>query len=226
MRECDLQHGCPMTTITKARAHAPRVVVALAIGGAALLAGSSSARAQSTINTPNPPKYSVEIEPQLNFGPADVYGYGGTGFGPGVRFSIPLMSPGFVKSINDSVAISFGLDLVHYSGYRYFANDCNRFGCANAYDAGDFWAAYFPVTMQWNFWLSDRWSVFGEPGIAFRHSFYGDTYCDSRFYSCGHRDDVFFAFFAGGRFALSDKVALTMRIGHPILFSLGLSLFP
>jgi hypothetical protein len=37
---------------------------------------------------------------------------------------------------------------------------------------------------------------------------------------------VYFAFFAGGRFALSDKLALTMRLGYPILFSLGLSIFP
>ena len=135
------------------------------------------------------------------------------------------MSPGFVKSINDSVAISFGLDLIHYSGYAYYYSNCNRFGCAT-YDAGDFWSAYFPVTMQWNFWLTEKWSVFAEPGIAFRHAFYNDAYCDPRFVGCGHRDDVYFAFFAGGRFKLSDKVALTMRLGHPIFFSFGLSFFP
>lgn len=197
------------------------------LGGLALFALSPSALAQSTIKDPNPPKYSVEIEPKLNFAPGDFYAYGGTGFGPGVRFSIPIMSPGFVKSINDSVAISFGLDVVHYSGYHYYYADCGRFGCANYYDAGDFWAMHVPVVLQWNFWLTDRWSVFAEPGVSFRHAFYSDAYCNPNLYSsCGNRDDFYFAFFAGGRFALSDKVALTMRIGHPILFSLGLSLFP
>ena len=26
---------------------------------------------------------------------------------------------------------------------------------------------FIPVAMQWNFWLSTHWSVFGEPGIGF-----------------------------------------------------------
>ena len=216
-----------MTHSTRTRvARAALVHAVLTLGALALFALSPSALAQSTIKDPNPPKYSVEIEPKLNFAPGDFYAYGGTGFGPGVRFSIPLMSPGFVKSINDSVAISFGVDLVHYSGYQYYYSNCGRFGCTAPYDAGDFWAAHFPVVLQWNFWLTDRWSVFAEPGISFRHAFYSDTYCNPNFYNCGNRDDVYFAFFAGGRYALSDKVALTLRIGHPILFSLGLSLFP
>jgi len=200
-----------------------RTTACILIAGAIALC-APTARAQSTIRNPNPPKYPVEIEPKLNFGPNDVYAYGGTAFGPGVRFSIPVMSPGFVKTINDSVAISFGLDLVHYSGYTYYAN-CGRFGCATYYDGPDFWAAYFPVTMQWNFWLSDRWSVFGEPGLAFRHAFWGDAYCAPGYY-CGHRDDFLPAFFLGGRFALSDRLALTMRLGYPMLFSIGLSIFP
>lgn len=200
---------------------AARIVIGT-LGALALTA--SDAHAQSTIKNPNPPRYSVEIEPKLNFGPTDVYTYGGTAFGPGVRFSIPLMSPGFVKSINDSVAITFGLDLIHYSGYRYYQN-CGRFGCGY-YDAGDFWAAYFPVAMQWNFWLTEHWSVFAEPGLAIRHAFFSDAYCDPGLYNCGRRDDIFFAVFVGGRFKFSEKVALTMRIGHPILFSIGLSFFP
>ena len=198
--------------------------IAPTVGAAALLLVCSSAHAQSIIKDPHPPKYGVEIEPKLNLGPDGVYAYGGSGFGPGVRFSIPVMSPGFIKTINDSIAISFGLDLMHYSGYRYYAQ-CNRFGCAD-YDAGSFWAAYFPVAMQWNFWLTERWSVFAEPGLAIRHAFYSDAYCDPGLYACGRRDDVYFAFFIGGRFMLSEKVALTMRLGHPILFSIGLSIFP
>lgn len=201
-----------------------RIAVATFLGA---LAVASDAHAQSTIKNPNPPRYSVEIEPKLNVGPSDVWGYGGgSGFGPGVRFSIPVMSPGFVKSINDSVAISFGLDLIHYSGYAYYYNGCNRFGCAT-YDAGDFWSAYFPVAMQWNFWLTDRWSVFGEPGLVFRHAFYNDAYCNPNvYYGCGHRDDVLPLFDFGGRFMLSEKVGLTMRLGYPVFFSIGLSIFP
>ena len=37
----------------------------------------------------------------------------------------------------------------------------------------------FPVVMQWNFWLSQNWSVFGEPGLVIYMLDYGgdeDTY--------------------------------------------------
>jgi hypothetical protein len=184
---------------------------------------ASEARAQSTIRDPNPPKYSVEIEPKLNID-SNVYAYGGTGFGPGVRFSIPVMSPGFVKTINDSIAISFGLDLVHYSGYGYGGYYCDRNGnCSNAYTGPDFWATYFPVTMQWNFWFSEKWSAFGEPGLVIRHGFWNDGYCYNNHY-CSNTD-VLPAFYVGGRFKVSDSVGLTMRLGYPTFFSFGVSIF-
>ena len=85
---------------------------------------------------------------------------------------------------------------------------------------------FLPVAMQWNFWLTDKWSVFVEPGFALRHAFYSDAYCDPRFYSCGNRDNFYFAFFAGARFALTQHLALTMRVGHPVLLSIGLSILP
>src|SRR5262249_3913515 len=138
-------------------------------------------------------------------------------------FSIPVMSPGFVKTINDSIAISFGLDLIHYDGYDYYYG-CGRFGLC-AYNYGSFWSAYFPVALQWNFWLSDKWSVFGEPGFAFRHSFYSDVYCAPGYY-CPPHDDFYPAIYAGARFAVSNSLALTMRLGYPTLFSFGLSIFP
>jgi hypothetical protein len=188
-----------------------------------LVSIAPSAQADSIIRDPNPPRYSVEVEPKLNFAPNGIYAYGGTVFGPGVRFSIPIMSPGFLNTNNDSVAISFGLDLMHYSGYRYYGNLGKNFAY---YDAGDFWSVYLPVTLQWNFWLTERWSVFGEPGIALRHAFLSDAYCDTRFYACGNRDDFYFAFYVGGRYMLTDHLGLTMRLGHPTLFSIGLSIFP
>jgi hypothetical protein len=112
------------------------------------------AYADSIIKNPNPPKYPLEIEPKLNLNYFLYKGYGGEAWGPGVRLSIPLMSPGFIKTINDSVAISFGLDLMRYSGDDYYGwnawcrrepKDCP--GWYSGYDSG-FWAAHFPVTMQ------------------------------------------------------------------------------
>lgn len=213
-----------------------RSLLAVAAAGALSFAAIDSTAA-TIIKNPNPPKYGVEIEPKLNLGFFGLYDYGGSGFGPGVRFSIPIVSPGFIPKLNNSVAISFGADMMRYSGYRYYNSWCRRNDCYayyNNYDSS-FWSLHLPVTMQWNFFLTDKWSVFGEPGFTLRHSFYRDDpafrqYCDPRFYNCndgpyGSRWDAYFTFFVGGRFHFSEKVALTMRLGHPIDMSVGISIF-
>jgi hypothetical protein len=63
--------------------------------------------------------------------------------------------------------------------------------------------------MQWNFWLSTHWSVFGEPGLAFGSDNGRGTF-------------LWPAFYAGGRYHFTDRIALTMRLGYPD-FSLGVS---
>jgi hypothetical protein len=65
--------------------------------------------------------------------------------------------------------------------------------------------------MQWNFWLTNHWSVFGEPGGNLRFDYEGK--------SSFHAEP---AFYAGGRYAFSDSVALTLRVGYPIA-SVGVS---
>lgn len=148
-----------------------------------------------------------------------------------MRVSVPVLSPGFIKSINNSVAISFGADLLRYEGYNY--RWCDERRCPAYFGGYDrsFWALHLPVAMQWNFWLTDKWSVFAEPGLTMRQSFlrddpYFDRYCDGRFNECRRtRTDVYFTFFAGGRYHFGDTVALTMRLGHPIDLSVGLSIF-
>jgi hypothetical protein len=207
-----------------------------ALAGLAVAVLAVDASAASIIRDPNPPKYKVEIEPKLNLSYLGLWNYGGNAWGPGVRFTIPVMSPGFIKTINDSIGISFGLDMLKYSGYydNYYYGYCagNPRNCPGyAYDPS-FWAVHIPVTLQWNFWLTDSWSVFGEPGLTIRHAWYHEypnyAGCDPRFYQCSYdrsTTDVFFTFFAGGRYHFSDTLALTMRLGYPIDFSIGLSIF-
>lgn len=204
----------------------------LSLALSTFLLATGTASAKTIIKDPNPPKYSVEIEPKLNLAYFGLYRYGGNGWGPGVRFSIPLMSPGFIKTINDSVGITFGADFVRYEGYYYTWCDPKRCpGYYNGYDAS-FWSLHLPVAMQWNFWLTEKFSVFAEPGVTLRKSFYRDDpyfnqYCDPRFTNCSSRSstDLYFTFFVGGRFHFSDNLALTLRLGHPIDFSAGLSIF-
>lgn len=162
------------------------------------------------------PKYSFEAEPHALLGLWGVPGPGGgTGFGAGFRGSIVIVDDGFVKTINDSVAISFGIDWVHYEIHDW----CGRYGrgrgnwvCDWGDEADIVW---LPVAMQWNFWLSENWSVFGEPGLAIRIN--DDHYNDDI--------DFDFVFYAGGRYHFSDAVSLTMRLGWPSTLSVGVSFF-
>ncbi len=195
----------------------PLVGLVAVAASAVLFASSSPAHAQSIIKNPGDhPNYKVEVEPHVNFGWANLYA--SNGFGLGARFGIPIVQNGFISTINNSVAISFGIDYLRYSGCFYgkgkFGNN-DDIGCGASF-------FLFPVVMQWNFWLSPRWSVFGEPGLYVYHGVY-DNLCGN-FKNCAEptRTSIEPAFYAGGRLHFNDTVALTMRIGYPTL-SLGVS---
>jgi hypothetical protein len=72
--------------------------------------------------------------------------------------------------------------------------------------------AWVPIVLQWNFWLSRNWSVFGEPGVAVRLR------------DAGRRKTSFdpIVMYAGGRFHFSENITLTMRLGRPTM-SVGVS---
>jgi len=176
----------------------------------------SEARADTlTIKNPGDhPRYVFEAEPHLVLGFIEPPGYAsGTGFGVGFRGSIPLVRNGFVPSINNSVAIGFGIDFAHYGRGDYCVNGGPLPDCGNRVQANGFNEFYFPVVLQWNFFLSRDWSVFGEPGVALNYHAWNGP----------HAIDVDpLIFFLGGRYHFSDKVTLTMRIGYPA-FSVGCS---
>ena len=71
--------------------------------------------------------------------------------------------------------------------------------------------AYVPLVLQWNFWLTERWSVFAEPGVAIH-------WTEERF----RRARPDFTVYGGARVRLADRVALTFRAGYPAI-SLGVS---
>jgi hypothetical protein len=188
----------------------------------AALTIASPAGAENLIKSPGDhPDYHVELEPHVLFGVAELYG--ATGLGVGLRASIPIVQNGFVPQINNSVAISFGLDWTHYGDCYYFDRRNGRdigYGCGANY-------FIFPVAMQWNFWFTEHWSAFGEPGLYIYHGVFDANYCDPNFQFCGYptATGVDFAFWVGGRYHFNDKVSLTMRIGYPS-FSFGVSFFP
>ena len=179
----------------------------------------SSARAQSTIRNPNDrPDTTLELEPHFVLGAFDPPGPGpgsDAGFGGGVRASFEVARNGFIGKLNDSVAVGVGLDVLEYDGHP--RGYCERFEpgpnstqiCTRVSGSGSSVYYLVPVVMQWNFWLTRRWSVFGEPGFLFRYV----------------NDDFGFnpfVLYGGGRLHFSDSIALTLRVGYPT-FSLGVS---
>jgi hypothetical protein len=164
----------------------------------------------------------VELEPHLAVGFFDPPGIGtGDGLGPGLRLCFPLTDDGFLSKVNDSVALGVGADWVFYDGDGPPRADCARFVSAPndtrvcvelGDDSNDSNYVFFPVVMQWNFWLHQRASVFAEPGFALhlRRGVGDDDLGPSMVLQLG------------GRWHFLDPVALTGRLGYPTS-SIGLS---
>ena len=99
-----------------------------------------------------------------------------------------IVDNGFIKTLDNNTGITFGADFFFGKG-----------------------SVFLPVGMQWNFFLSTQWSVFGEPGVGFATK--GKV---------GDIDAAHPLLSVGGRYHFNETVALTMRIGYPAA-SVGVS---
>jgi len=120
------------------------VLVVCALG----LVWTSPASAENLIKQPGQHnKYSWELEPHLyvRYGGFWGHSHGGAGVGPGIRASIPFMHNGPIKTINNNIGITFGVDV------PFFFNN------SVAFDV--------PVAFQWNFYFTKIISVIGEAGL-------------------------------------------------------------
>lgn len=179
---------------------------------------ANTASAQTTIRTPGArAPYSIELEPHLLLGPFDPPGRAhGDGLGLGLRATFEIVPEGFIAKVNDSVGIGVGADFVRYEAgdargeCTDYTSGPNGTRICVEVDGGDGGRdrLYVPVVMQWNFFLTRRWSVFGEPGLF---AYFGDDF--------GVRP---FALFLGGRYHFTDQVTLTLRAGYPTV-SVGVS---
>lgn len=171
------------------------------------------------------PAYAVDVEPHLAFGVIDPPGRpSGGGIGVGARVAIPVMHNGFVPTINNSIAISFGLDWLYYTGGELTTGWCERWAdspgptetCTRVHGpvGGPAHFLYFPAAMQWNFWFSEKFSAFGEPGLALFYS--NARYADADV-------GVVPTLQVGGRWHFTRLAALTLRLGYPTS-SLGVSM--
>jgi hypothetical protein len=184
------------------------------------LTSSAIAHAQSTIKQPGQrSQYSFEAEPHVVAGLVDPPGFGaGTGLGVGFRGTVELLKNGFIPKLNNSVGLGFGVDYLRYDGWQGPRGQCEEFATApsgvpvcvrTSGGIGHVNYFYFPVVMQWNFWLHKSWSVFGEPGLAL-------------YMQDGDLEFTPLVLFVGGRYHLNDRITLSMRLGYPA-FSFGVS---
>jgi hypothetical protein len=173
------------------------------------LAGSVAAQAR---DTGQHPYYGVELEPHAEWQWSGDEWSWENGFGFGARASIPLLEDGPVQSLNNSLAVTFGFD------WAYFANDCSIGGMEVDCHESDIW---IPIAAQWNFFVSERFSLFPEFGVGFRTATRSTNYCAAS--ECDDSSlEVHAVLWFGARFLVTDRVAVVLRLGTPSL-TLGAS---
>ncbi|HEX6764955.1 MAG TPA: hypothetical protein VF103_05745 [Polyangiaceae bacterium] len=116
------------------------------------------------------PRYVFEAEPHFVVTP---FHDGGVGAGFAGTFNVA--DRGFIRRLNDSVGVGFAAN--------WTTNE----------------HLFLSGAMQWNFWFTERWSAFGEPGVAIT---------TDKFHLWPHIG-------VGGRFALAPNITLTLRLGFP-----------
>ena len=173
--------------------------LAAAIAVVSALVARPARAEDSIIKQPDQhPDYFVELEPHgvvaYGAGPLLIGRYGYVGFGPGFHANFRILKNGFLPTLNDNVAIGVGAELV--------------------FDTDGAVHLVTPVVLQWNFWLTKHWSVFGEPGVAI--SFPMSTPRGP--------EPIYVApdLAVGARYDFNDHVTLVMRLGWPIS-SVGVS---
>ena len=204
--------------------HATRRVLAIAAATCAI-SYVGHAQAQSIIKQPgNHPPYSVDLEPHFLFSWDDAY-WGGGGFGLGMRATIPFLRNGPVSTINNDMGIGFGLDWATHSGCGggLWGPNYDRNGYYY-YDCGAY-SIYLPVVLQWNFYLTDIITVYGEPGFAFRYSHWSRTWNvgNAPYTVSDGQVDPVPVFGGGAKFMFGKTVGLNVRASYPY-FSVGVSI--
>jgi hypothetical protein len=172
----------------------------------------AAAPASAQLNAPDRHvHYFAELEPHLVWQWTGDERARNDGVGMGLRASIVLIDNGPVPTINNTLAISFGLDWAHFPSCYDYGN-CSE---------DDFWV---PVAAQWNFYLTDVISLFPEVGLGFRNAIIDyDGRCRGN--GCtGSALEVQPVIWFGARFRLVDKIAIVLRLGRPSL-TLGVSFF-
>ena len=115
--------------------------------------------------------YFFEAEPHFVVAP-----FNDGGIGAGFAGTFNIADRGFIDRLNDSVGVGFAANWV--TKHHFILSGA----------------------MQWNFWFTERWSAFGEPGVAI---------------NTGDKLKLWPHIGVGGRFAFTPNITLTLRLGFP-----------
>ena len=176
----------------------PKVLVVLLLVFATL--GPSTAEAQARnwdINRPHTGSRPFQL---------DIHGgftWWGFGAATGIRFGIPIVNNGFIDSLNNAVYLNFGAD------FYWLERRCRGGGGGCDYGAG----FGFPITLHWEFYLNDDWSLFAEIG--------GQFFLHPEWWDNGRFDwrqpGLWFVWTLGASWHINDWFLLTLRVGSPYI---------
>jgi hypothetical protein len=147
----------------------------------------------------------VRFDVHLDFG-----WYGG--LGAGFRVDVPIIPDGMIdaRGVDDELVLSPGAEILFWD---YYGND---------HDSN---VAFAPlIALQWNFYLSDDWSVFPELGVAMM---FGDHWHHRHPHDPdgpNHAHVYIDPFLGGGaRYHFSARNALLLRINWPAGLQVGIT---
>jgi hypothetical protein len=179
-----------------------RRLLAAALLLATLFATTTAAGDTLIVEEPNNhPDYLVELEPHVaalfwrrtihrRFVIIDADA-GQPEFGAGLRANLEIVDP-VIPFLNNTIALTASI----------VTTSCSTF-------CGEKLQMFFPIGAQWNFYLTDKWSVYADIGLIVRttdgfSNTFGDFLAD-----------------IGGRYHFSDTVVLNARIGYPFSVTVG-----
>lgn len=159
------------------------------------------------------------IEPHVAAAPYGPPGDPGLGVGVGARGAFVVAPDGFAPTLDDTAAVSVGLDVVRYQLAGGFGDRCERFVTAvdgqtqicvdaNGAAAGDRTVLYAPVAFEWAFRPKPELAIAAELGLAL---------------AVGGGAGVAPVLGVGVRWQIADRVHLAARIGYPV-WTVGVAL--
>jgi hypothetical protein len=125
------------------------------------------------------PKYAVEFAAYVVGETVPPNNTESRGAGPGAHLYVNVLPRGLITGLNDSFAVGVGGDAFLTSSKVHMR---------------------IPVTVQWNFWLTNRFAVLLEPGASL---------------VVGAGTHLQPAIYAGARYALGSSIAIMARAGIP-----------